>query len=404
MRVSIISVSIVWMLWLTACKQSPQLSFGKEEILSNTETIGSCPYITQTPTGKTVVSWVEQTGSATLGTLHYRVLTGDTEQTVNIPTADSILPHAENMPKIIFQPNGHMIAMFGRESNDPRNKYAGKVFYTQSFDNGKTWEAAQPLVTDTASYDQRYFDMALLPNGEVAAVWLDNRKHTTHEGSSLYFATTQGKQGFQGEHAIGETICQCCRTKLLVDAQGAIHVAFRDIVQDTIRDMAHILSTDNGQTFSPPVRISTDNWVVRGCPHTGPTMVQNAKGLHFAWFTMGGGEGVFFCSSFTNGNTYTQKENISNVEGAKHPQLGVLSDNKMLLVWDEMVPNKTGNNRIGIQLKNENGTTIYAGNMSADTGFTSFPVLRAYEHKAVVAYKRKEGTLESVCVQTVTCL
>jgi hypothetical protein len=35
----------------------------------------------------------------------------------------------------------------------------------------------QRLVADTASFDQRYYDVALLPDGEVGVVWLDNRKY-----------------------------------------------------------------------------------------------------------------------------------------------------------------------------------------------------------------------------------
>src|SRR6185503_12141730 len=115
---------------------------------------------------------------------------------VIIPNSNNIQPHGENLPKIIFKPSGEIIALWGAANPNPKNKYSGLVYYTQSYNNGKTWSHPQPLVKDTSSYDQRYYDVALLPNGEAAVIWLDNRKTNGKEGSGLFFATTSGKNGF----------------------------------------------------------------------------------------------------------------------------------------------------------------------------------------------------------------
>jgi hypothetical protein len=140
-----------------------------------------------------------------------------------IPNSGNIQPHGENMPKIIFKPSGEIIALWGAANPNPRNKYSGLVFYTQSFDNGVSWTPVKPLVNDTASYDQRYYDVALMPDGEAGIIWLDNRKTSTKEGSALYFSTTNGKNGFDKGRSIAEQCCQCCRTDLYVDRKGGIH-------------------------------------------------------------------------------------------------------------------------------------------------------------------------------------
>ena len=157
---------------------------------------------------------------------------------------------------MVFKPNGEIIAVWGVENANEINKYSGLVYYSQSFNEGKSWSEAKPLVQDTTSFDQRYFDVALLKNGEAGIIWLDNRKTTDKEGSTLYFATTNGKNGFENEKPIAETLCQCCRTDLFLDATGNIHAAFRNIINDTVRDMAHIVSIDEGKTFRGPKRIS----------------------------------------------------------------------------------------------------------------------------------------------------
>ncbi|MFB6455137.1 sialidase family protein [Chitinophaga sp. Hz27] len=380
-------------LLLMACenqhkKESQQLSHAGAD--------ASCPYITSDQKGHTVISWVEKDSLGDGGKMFFSV-SNDNEYTfsepVAIPTTAGVFPHDENLPKLLFKQDGTVIALFGVEQHDARNKYAGKVMYTQSLDGGKSWQPAVALVTDTAGYDQRYFDLALMPNGEAAAIWLDNRKNTNAEGSTLYFATTEGKSGFQGAKPVVETVCQCCRTKLYVDkSSNKVHIVYRDIINDSIRDMVHQVSEDGGKTFSAPVRISADNWVVNGCPHTGPTLAANAKGLHFAWFTMGHGKGVFYCNSSDNGNTYTQKESLSDVAMAKHPQLICTDNGDIYIAWDE--PVKVGddyNSRIGMVRKSPEGKTIADTKLTADSSYANFPVLGTLNNDVLVAYKQRQG-------------
>lgn len=378
----------------------------KEQLLSHATQDASCPFLAGTADGSTVISWVETEKGADTGTLYYAI-SADKGQTFSAPqrvaTANGILPHAENMPKMVFKPDGEVIAIYGVEQNDARNKYAGRVFYTRSLDGGKNWLPAQALVTDTGSYDQRYFDIALLPGGEAAAIWLDNRKDVNAEGSSLYFAVTNGHEGFKNEKALAETVCQCCRTDLYTDEQGGIHIAFRDIINDSIRDMVHMVSADGGNTFSKLNRISADNWVVRGCPHTGPAMVKNNQGMHFAWFTMGGGEGVYYCQSADNGQTYTQKQKVSSVPMAKHPQITTLDDDRILLVWDEPVklPDNKFNSRVGFQWRDGAGKVLDTGLLTSDSAYSTFPVIRGVGDKTVVmAYTQRAGDVQQVrCMQ-----
>jgi hypothetical protein len=394
---------ILLLMLLAACKQQDV----SEYILSNKDKDASCVHITGTADGKVVISWIETMPGAETGMIYYAVATGtdfgtaakstDFGTPLPVLTSAGALPHAENMPKMVFKADGEIIAMYGVEQNDARNKYAGRVFYTRSLNGGKTWLAPKSLVADTGSYDQRYFDMTILPNGEAAAIWLDNRKHTDDEGSTLYYAVTDGHDGFKKEKPLAETVCQCCRTALYTDGKD-IHVAFRDIINDSIRDMVHMVSEDGGTTFSTHNRISADNWVVRGCPHTGPAMVKNSTAMHFAWFTMGGGQGVFYCRSLDNGKTYTQKEKVSTAPMAKHPQITALGDKSVMVVWDE--PVKVGadfNYRIGFQKRKANGEVQETGLLTSDSTYSTFPVIKALDgHTVLVAYTKKVGQSEEV--------
>lgn len=351
---------------------------------------GSCPYLTKDSKGNALLSWVRSINDST-SVFCYAVSTdGKTFSVpVAIPTSTNIHPHAENLPKIIVKPSGELIALWGAANPNPKNKYSGLVFYSQSFDEGKTWSTAKQLTTDTASFDQRYYDVALLPDGEAGIIWLDNRKATTKDGSGLYFARTAGANGFQNEQRISQLCCQCCRTQLFIDAKGGIHAIYRGIINDSIRDMMHIVSTNNGKNFTEPVRISNDNWVLKGCPHTGPSMTENKTGLHFAWFTGAGKKGCYFTSSSNNGESFAAADSISS--NGSHPQLTTLSNGNLMLVWDEAVQfNNKSYKRIATQLRNENGNSSGKTFLTGDSSICSYPVIASLpSEKVLIAYTEK---------------
>ena len=361
-----------------------------------------CPALTKDAKGNTVLSWVRLIEMDTTAFCYAISRDGKTfGNPVIIPNSTNIQPHGENLPKIIFKPSGEIIALWGAGNPNPKNKYSGLVFYTQSFDEGRSWTTAKSLVNDTASYDQRYYDIALLPNGEAGIIWLDNRKTTTKEGSALYFASTNGKNGFGEGRLISQPCCQCCRTDLFVDKKGGIHALFRGIVQDSIRDMVHMVSNDGGTSFSVPKRISEDNWVINGCPHTGPAMTDNGDGIHFAWFTGGKNKGCYYTKSTDNGKTFVMHDAVRSL--GSHPQLAALPNGKLLIGWDEThVTNNKINKQIGFQQRDAAGTTEGKKYLTPDDSEASYPVIAASNgNSSIVAYSTKKGEDNFVAYQVI---
>lgn len=348
----------------------------------------SCPYVTKDDKGNIVVSWVRFINDSS-AIFCYAISEDEGKTfgaTVLIPSSNNILPHSENLPKIVFKPSGEIMALWGSSNKTARNKYAGLIYYSQSFDQGRTWSPARKLVEDTSGYDQRYYDVELLPNGEAAIIWLDNRKSSGKDGSALYFAVTKNGNGFGGEKLISQPCCPCCRTDLFIDSKTNIHVLYRGIIRDSIRDMVHSVSTDGGKTFTGPSRISEDNWVINGCPHTGPAMTENKNGLHFSWFTAGREKGCYYNKSVTGGISFELPQMIS--PGGSHPQITTLGDDKLVLVWDETVlVNNIPYKRIGIQKRNVQGQVEGTAFITADTQMAAYPVVAPLKgNLAFVAY------------------
>ena len=368
-------------------------------------TASSCPHLTHDTKGNIVLSWTRNLNdSNSVICFAVSIDNGKTFGTATeIPASHNVNPHAENMPKLIYKPSGELIAAWGASNPNPKNPYAGLVYFAQSFNYGKTWSEARPLVSNPQSFDQRYFDVALLPNGEAAIIWLDNRKKNGQEGSSIYFASTSGKNGFQHETLIGESCCECCRTSLFIDSKANIHVAYRGIINDSIRDMVHVVSMDQGKSFSTAQRLSKDDWVITGCPHTGPTMIENKYGLHFAWYTLGSGSGLYFCSSADNGKSYTPKDSIRSKPSARHPQLTAFPNGEMLVVWDEtMQRDNTPATRIGVQKRSAEGRQLFTQYITPDTLKSTYPVLQVIDQSSsIIAYSQDSKEKSHVAYQVV---
>lgn len=371
-------------------------------VSSDTTVSTSCPFLTTDNKGNIVLSWVQEINDSS--NVMCFAVSPDKGKTfgaaIEIPSSKNVHPHGENMPKLIFKSGGEIIAIWGEHNPNPENKYSGLVFYSQSFDEGKTWSIAKKLTTDTASNDQRYFDVDLLSNGEAGITWLDNRSKTNKEGSTLYFASTNGKNGFENEIPIGETCCQCCRTDLFVDSKNNIHVAYRDIIDDSIRDMVHVVSSDQGKTFSIPERISADNWAINGCPHSGPAMAENKNGLQFAWYTLGNGKGVFYCHSTDNGKTFSPPDSVSGQSSAKHPQIATLENGDVVIAWDESAGGEKHITRIGFERRSADGKKISRQYITTHDSASEFPVIKVIDSKTVfVAYSNGDGKNKTVYYQ-----
>ncbi len=363
----------------------------------------SCPFLTKDNKGNILLSWV-RTNKDSSASFCYALSADDGQsfgKTIVIPSSSNIQPHSENLPKIIVKPSGEMMALWGAANPNPENKYSGLVFYSQSFDEGKTWSTPKTLVNDTASFDQRYYDVALLPNNEIAIIWLDNRKTTDKEGSGLYFAVSEGRNGFTQEKMISQQCCQCCRTDLFVDSKNGIHVLYRGIINDSIRDMVHIISEDGGKNFSAPRRISNDDWVINGCPHTGPSMTENKEGLHFAWFTGSRNKGCFYTQSTNNANNFIKHDRISSL--GSHPQIASFSNGDLVVAWDEPVQvNNKYYKRIGVQKRTATGINRSQAFITADTMTATYPVVASINnHASVIAYTVKKSDKNYIMFQRV---
>jgi hypothetical protein len=85
------------------------------------------------------------------------------------------------------------------------------------------------------------------------------------------------------------------------------------------RHIAVASSADQGRTFSAPLIVSDDQWVIAGCPVSGPALLAEDGGaLKVLWYTEGeaGERGLYLTQSLDGGRTFSARQLVS--KGAIH--------------------------------------------------------------------------------------
>lgn len=200
---------------------------------------------------------------------------------------------------------------------------------------------APTLVTDKPATDKSYAGFATLavaPNGDVYAAWLDGRDDTSASTGTfnVYLArSTDRGATFHHNVKVATLACPCCRPSVAIAADGKVYVAYRHVYGDNERDIAVVTSTDHGERFGEPVRIANDHWKLFGCPESGPVAAAQGNKLVVAWYTAAGGRpGIRLTASHDGGQTFTKEISVSDgIEAANHPYLSMADDGTIAVVF-----------------------------------------------------------------------
>jgi hypothetical protein len=256
--------------------------------------IYSMPLLSKTPNSEILLSWTEKDakGMVSLCMALSKDLGKSFSDKKIIYTGTGIGNSRLMRAKVLAKKDGTFVAVFSNRgtapaaSNPPkRGGRSSDIVFCTSKDGGATWTSPESVDSDkTTGIVRGFFDAALMANDEVAVAYLkDVANSTKHEERDLRMVIT--KNGvFQPERVIDPVVCDCCNISLLLDANGALNVYYRDN-NDDIRDIARMTSTDNAETFSKPQILHDDQWKINGCPHSGPSSVTMGKSALITWFS-----------------------------------------------------------------------------------------------------------------------
>jgi BNR repeat-like domain len=357
----------------------------------------SMPLLSQTPKGDVLLSWTEKNAEGvTAFCVAFSKDKGKTFSDKKVIFAGTGVGNSRMMrAKVLTKKDGSLIAVFSNRdvaptastsTSPPQGGRGGgrssNIVYCVSKDNGSTWTNPVSVDSDPKQGIVRgFFDAVVLPNDEIAVAYLkDVANSTKHEERDLRMVVTKNG-AFQPEKVIDPVVCDCCPISMLIDANGALNIVYRDN-NDNIRDMAKMVSTDNAETFSNPKILHNDEWKINGCPHSGAVASTSGKGALFAWFS--GAEKESGIRLVTNEG---KKLLVLNDPSAKNAALADGSQNQILL-WEQ---NKPENNLTEIAFKKINkdnvSETIWVDGSANGINSTGLVL----DNQLLVAYEVKQA-------------
>lgn len=403
----LLPVAVIFVIMISGCsKKEFQVEKDVEPVSENNS---SCAYLTEDNAGNPVLVWVEfESQEHEHGNEHDHSNHGSKKQPGSvfyavskdngatfgekIKVVSGVGCHTESMPKVAFNKDGKVYAFYDRKLDSEKNKWASAVYYIYSDDGGKTWSDEEMLSTDKSPDNSRnFFDVTTLPDGSIGATWLDGREEKT----GLYFAKTDEQGKFSSDKKIASEVCECCRTVIFVDSKSNINIVYRDVLEDGARDMGFVMSSNDGDTFTEPVLISKDNWVIEACPHTGPAVTESDGRLYFTWFTRGNGTGLFYNFTPIGQTEFSLRNVLTSNQSAKHPQIATVGEG-VVTVWEQNASDDNQNNVITLKYLTSSGEQ-YQTAISDENYRSSFPViLKVNDKNVLVAWTMKDGNSERV--------
>ncbi len=204
---------------------------------------------------------------------------------------------------------------------------ATKLRFARSMNWGATFSKA--IDVDPASdASQSFFTMNVSPKGVVYAAWLDGRDRSKSGGSAVYLARSTD-HGATFEKSVRVSVdpsievCPCCRPSIAFADDDTVHVSWRSVFDNNVRDFVVATSSDGGQSWGKPVRVAEDNWSINGCPHSGSSLAVLGKRLYVSWYTIREDRSeVYIAYSDDGGHTFSGRQSLSgDLLDPNHPAL-----------------------------------------------------------------------------------
>jgi len=208
---------------------------------------------------------------------------------------------------------------------EAKDKHGTDVYLSVSNDRGQSFASEVKVNDDKGPTDHGMHSLAVAKDGRIYAAWLDERNvhqpmpstkaegHHMESNREVYVSySTDGGRTFSANRKVATEACPCCKAALAVAADGTLYTGWRQVLPGSFRHIAVASSTDGGTTFSQPVIVSDDRWVLQGCPVSGPSLsVDRASGnLKVVWYAAGEGNppGVYFAESNDKGHSFSPRQ------------------------------------------------------------------------------------------------
>lgn len=308
-----------------------------EQIDSPARPSSGQPNLYTTADGRVYLSWIEPVDEKRRAVRFAMRKDGRWSEPRTIIEGEDLMVNSADFPSLVVLPGGALVAHWPVKGEP--GTHASSIRIARSTDGGKSW--SQPVIphTDRSAVEHGFVSMAPLPDGRVAALWLDGRgmkaaSPGSHEavGETHLRYTIFGPDGRASEDMLVDPrVCDCCPTTAALTSEGPI-AFYRDRSDKEVRDIS-VVRFVKGR-WTEPRAMSADGWEIQGCPVNGPSVAADGRRVAVAWFTAPK-ETPRVKIAFSNdaGATFGQPIQVDDATPAGRADVVLLADGSALVSW-----------------------------------------------------------------------
>jgi hypothetical protein len=282
--------------------------------------------------------------------VHYARWTGELAGPFPVsPPGEEIHAHGEMTPTVEVLPGGgvrvsYVVARPGRWNSELTTQRSG--------DGGVSWTPPARVHSDAELRSHSFFDTAVGTGGRAFFAWLDSRGGQ----QGLYAAVLDtgppagvsggvsgdvsgGVSGdVSGDVTVDAVTCQCCRTAVLAARDGRVWLAYRDLEEEDLRDIAVAVSEDGGRSYRRRGLVHRDGWRLDGCPDSGPRLAEDRQRRVWATWFSGRGPGIYAAPIGAAGEPVLVAPGAPGEAHVSRPEIGLLPDGRLLVLYETAAP------------------------------------------------------------------
>ena len=294
--------------------------------------------------GRTILTWIEPEDGVPALRLAIRDGSGWSAPRT-VWASEAMFVNWADFPSSVEMPDGTLaVHWLERVADAP---YAYHVMLALSSDDGMTWTEPFRAHDDESPTEHGFVSMVPWRDG-AGLTWLDARamageagggEHVGGEGGvergamSVRFRTLAPDGRLGPEMLLDDRTCECCQTALARVGDGLV-AAYRDRSESEVRDIAVVRGA--GERWTEPAPLSTDGWVIPGCPVNGPQLSGDERALASAWYTgVGGTPQVYVTFSGDGGATFGPRIRVDEGLPLGRVDIESLDDGSAVIVWLE---------------------------------------------------------------------
>ncbi|MCI0668384.1 MAG: glycoside hydrolase [Methylococcaceae bacterium] len=200
--------------------------------------------------------------------------------------------------------------------------------------------------------------------------------------------SNDGGRSFAKSTLVAQPVCGCCGTKVAQGKDGPVYASTRAAWPelkgsvDQVRDIIVSTSQDHGATWSEAVKVHNDRFKISGCPDVTPGLSVDSRGrLHAAWYTGAEGRaGIYYAVSADQGQSFSEPLALLTDEWVPYADVKLALDSQDN-AWVAFEDRRGESDLIHLVRVDRNGTVSRAEPWSG-----TIPDVAAHGDSAVVAW------------------